>query len=82
MLTVADLVRGDANSDGRVNVADIVAIANYILNNPSARFNATAADVNNDTRVNVADIVGVANLILSAGGNSPRMVIRNEREPE
>lgn len=82
VLTVADPDRGDANSDGRVNVADIVAIANYILNNPSARFNATAADVNNDTRVNVADIVGVANLILSAGGNSPRMVIRNEREPE
>lgn len=82
VLTVADPDRGDANSDGRVNVADIVAIANYILNNPSARFNATAADVNNDTRVNVADIVGVANLILSAGGNSPRMVSRNEREPE
>ena len=82
-LTVAEPDRGDANCDGKVNVADIVAIANYILNNPPARFSTAAANVNGDSRINVADIVGVANIILSSGGsNSPRAEIRNTMEPE
>ncbi len=82
-LTVAEPDRGDANCDGKVNVADIVAIANYILNNPPARFSTAAANVNGDSRINVADIVGVANIILSSGGsNSPRAEIRNTIEPE
>lgn len=82
-LTVAEPERGDANCDGKVNVADIVAIANYILNNPPARFSTVAANVNGDSKINVADIVGVANIILSSGGsNSPGAEIRNTIEPE
>ena len=82
-LTVAEPERGDANCDGKVNVADIVDIANYILNNPPARFNTVAANVNGDSKINVADIVGVANIILSSGGsNSPGAKIRNTMEPE
>lgn len=55
---------GDANRDNRVNVTDIMAVANYILKNPSSNFNAKAADVNNDNRINVTDIMGIANIIL------------------
>ena len=61
-----DFIPGDANSDGNVNVTDIVEIVNYILGHPSAKFNKTAADVNNDGVVNVTDIVSVVNIILSS----------------
>ncbi len=55
---------GDANRDNRVNVTDIMAVANYILKQPSNNFNEKAADVNNDNRINVTDIMGIANIIL------------------
>ena len=56
---------GDANGDDNVNVSDIVEMVNYILGNPSDKFNKVAADVNNDGQVNVTDIVSVVNIILS-----------------
>ena len=55
---------GDANDDGRVTVADIMAIANYILKVPSATFNDQSADASGDGRITVADIMAVANIIL------------------
>ena len=56
---------GDVNGDGMVDVADGVEIVNYILNNPSADFNAAAADVNHDGQITIADAVGVMNIILN-----------------
>ena len=55
---------GDATEDGDVNVTDIMAVANYILNIHSEKFNLLAADVNGDGDVNVTDIMGIANIIL------------------
>jgi hypothetical protein len=63
-LTLVDIELGDANRDGQVNVADIVATANHILGRTPAKFSEDAADVNGDGQRNVADIVGIANLIL------------------
>ncbi len=63
-ITVEKYLTGDANRDNRVNVTDIMAVANYILKQPSNNFNVKAADVNNDNRVNVTDIMGIANIIL------------------
>ena len=62
-----DGVPGDANGDGVVNVTDIVATVNYIMNKPSDEFNKVAADVNNDGDVNVTDIVGMVNIIMKGG---------------
>jgi len=59
------IIPGDANGDGAVNVTDIVEMVNYILGKPSANFNKEAADVNSDGEVNVTDIVSVVNIILS-----------------
>jgi rhamnogalacturonyl hydrolase YesR/pectate lyase len=58
-------VKGDANGDGVVDVADIVAIVNFILENPAADFNEQAADVNGDGIIDVGDVVAVVNLILN-----------------
>ena len=55
---------GDANSDGFVNIADINAVANYILHNETSQINITQADVANNGKINVNDLVGIANIIL------------------
>jgi hypothetical protein len=62
--TLAELQLGDANSDGVVDVADVVAVVNYILNKPGENFNEQVADVNGDGVIDVADVVAVVNIIL------------------
>lgn len=55
---------GDANSDGNLTVADMTAIAHYVLGNTPEGFSETAADANQDGQVNVADFTAVAHLLL------------------
>ncbi len=57
------VLKGDANGDNIVDVEDVMAIVNYILNKPGENFNEKAADVNGDGVVNVADVVAVLNTI-------------------
>lgn len=56
--------KGDANGDGKVNVTDIMAVANHILKLDSPNFKTTPADVNHDGKINVTDIMAIANIIL------------------
>ena len=70
--TGAEIIKGDANSDNLVNVTDIVATVNYIMDKPSADFNFDAADVNGDSEVNVTDIVGMVNIIMKSGVQNVR----------
>lgn len=74
-LTLVDIELGDANRDGQVNVADIVATANHILGRTPAKFSEDAADVNGDGQRNVADIVGIANLILRSSALVKSMAV-------
>jgi len=67
-----DVIMGDANGDGEVNVSDIVEIVNYILQKPSQRFVLAASDLNGDSEVNVTDIVKVVSIILSADASHVR----------
>jgi len=56
---------GDVNTDGVVNVTDIVTLVNYITGN--ANFNNTQidlADTNQDGLINVIDIVQLINTII------------------
>ena len=62
-MTVSDYCLGDANGDGKVNVADLVAIAHYVTGQTPANFSFKGADANLDLRVDVADYVAVAHLI-------------------
>lgn len=62
-LTVRDLSLGDANGDGKVTVADLIAIAHYVLGYPPVNFSVRAADVNLDSKVNVADYIAVVHLL-------------------
>lgn len=64
---------GDVNNDGKVNVTDIMAVANHILNIHMDKFNLLAADVNGDGDINVTDIMGIANIILKVGVQNSRV---------
>lgn len=61
-----EIGKGDANSDGTVNAADIVEVVKMIMGNPSEGFDEKAADINGDGVVNAADIVEMVNIIMGA----------------
>lgn len=63
-------LKGDANADGVVDVADVVAIANYVLDRPASNFNNGAADVNGDGSIDVVDATTVIDIILGLGNTS------------
>ena len=52
---------GDINSDGIINVLDVVMIVDIVLNN---EYNELA-DLNDDSIINVLDIVQLVNIILN-----------------
>ena len=60
-------IPGDANGDGLVNVTDIVATVNFIMEKPSEGFNKAAADLTGDGEINVTDIVKMVNIIMTSG---------------
>ncbi len=60
---------GDANNDGIVNITDIVAVINYIMNGSAAPFVFENADVNGDGIINVLDITGIVNIIYAVKNN-------------
>ena len=63
---------GDANGDDLVDVADVVAIVNYILGDIAENFKIHAANVDGEVNedgtpnISVSDVVGVVNIILEA----------------
>ncbi|MDH4223356.1 MAG: T9SS type A sorting domain-containing protein [candidate division Zixibacteria bacterium] len=63
---------GDVNIDTLVDIADVVNLVAYILENISLNQRQTdAADINRDGDVNVGDLVGVINTILGRPINAP-----------
>jgi hypothetical protein len=54
-------LKGDANGDGVISDADVIAVKNYIMGNEPENFVFEGADANEDGKVNVADIVEIVN---------------------
>ena len=71
-LTVKPMTLGDVNGDGRVSVADAIAIINYVLGRTPVSFIAIAADVNGDNDISLADAVATVDIILAGGGANAR----------
>ena len=62
-ITTRELLLGDSNDDGYLNVTDAVVSINNILGRPSEKFNKTAADINRDHVVDIYDVILDLNLI-------------------
>ncbi|MBP6979042.1 MAG: dockerin type I domain-containing protein [Bacteroidales bacterium] len=63
-----DILYGDANDDGVVNVLDVITVVNYIMGGNPDPFNFEAADVNNDGMLNVQDVVFEVNVVMETPG--------------
>jgi hypothetical protein len=59
-----NILIGDVNDDGDVDISDYIGVANYILGKAPSGFNETAADINSDGTIDISDYIGVANIIL------------------
>ena len=60
----SDVIKGDVNGDGEVNIADINAVIDIMLRGTG---DAEAADVNGDGENNIVDINTIIDIILSGG---------------
>lgn len=59
-----DFIQGDVNNDLEVNIADINAVLDVIMNGTSDEDLKKRADVNVDNEINIADVNMVINIIL------------------
>ena len=57
---------GDVNSDGIINVLDVVTMVNLVLGAEPNDSEACAADFNSDGAIDVLDIVSVVNIIMGS----------------
>lgn len=60
---------GDVNADGKVSIADAVALSKYLTGQTQTLSDAAAADLNADGRLNVVDLTLLKRQILR--GNTP-----------
>lgn len=63
-----DYQLGDVNGDGHVNISDVTALINLLLNNGADNSNK-AADVNQDGSINISDVTALINLLLNGNAN-------------
>lgn len=63
VIHVNDVIMGDANSDGKVSLADVNSTVNYIAEKPSGSFCFAAADMNNNGIINVSDVNAIVNVL-------------------
>jgi hypothetical protein len=62
---IAGFASGDVNMDGTLNVFDIIAVVNHMLNTePLTEQQTDIADINQDGIIDIFDIVELVDLIL------------------
>ena len=59
-----NILMGDLNFDGVINVIDVVSLVNGILGGSFTEDQLVAADLNEDGTINIIDIVSLVNMIL------------------
>lgn len=63
---INDVLLGDVNNDGYVNIVDVTCIVNHVLDQTPPEFIRKAADINGDGYINILDVTLLVNLILDA----------------
>ena len=65
--TLLSAMRGDANADKKVTVADVVYLVNFLFKNGPAPYPFQVGDVNCDRYVTVSDVVYLINYLFKGG---------------
>jgi acid phosphatase type 7 len=60
-----NILIGDLNADGTINVVDIIRLVNIILESNATTYEMQVGDANNDDLLNVIDIIQIVNIILN-----------------
>ena len=58
---------GDVNHDGKLSIADVTALINYLLSGSTDSACEICADVNSDGKISIADVTELINILLSSG---------------
>ena len=64
-ITVTPALWGDADGSKAIDLADVVAVVNKILEREVENFNAKLADVDRNGRINVVDVTQIVKLVLA-----------------
>jgi len=60
-----DFIRGDADGNGEVKIADVTALINYLLSGDTSLVNLQGADCDQNGEVKIADVTVLINYLLS-----------------
>ena len=75
-----EYLKGDANGDGKVDIADALSITNHIVGKPTPVFIKAVADVDRNGVVDIADAVRIVNFLIGkVNALAPR---HDESRPE
>ncbi len=66
---MSEVILGDVNSDGSVNISDVTALINFLLTDNATGINLTAANCNQDGSVNISDVTLLINYLLTNSWN-------------
>lgn len=69
----SNIIPGDVNGDGVVDIADLNAVINYMLGKVIGTFIFEAGDLNHNGVIDIADVNAVINLILGHSMNAPAL---------
>ena len=70
-IKVTDVVMGDVNNDGRIDVMDIVAMVKHMMEKTPVSFVFAAADIDGSGKVDIIDLVKEVRLVMSQRANAP-----------
>ncbi|MBQ6167926.1 MAG: SUMF1/EgtB/PvdO family nonheme iron enzyme [Muribaculaceae bacterium] len=59
-----DVLKGDVDGDGKVNISDVSALIDYVLTRDATTIDLLNADVDDDGEIGIADVADLIDLIL------------------
>ena len=60
-------MRGDVNGDGRISIADVSTLINYLLNGDTTDFYEVNAYISDDSNISIVDVTELINMLLTLG---------------